>query len=432
MTARSHGPASGAATSLTAREWILLAALVLSPISYTIKLVYDLPVRWVDPTLVLGTIAAVLPPWTSPLRDPWLRRVAACAALFLAANWLAATVNIMVARFSNTEPFREPLRLTLDALLALACLRTLDAPERLRRAAIVLGAVAVVEVLGAVYLLAGLVARLPMPEPWRNYQQAYWVRQTFAAGHIVIPRLGGTFVEAPPFGLYVLAAIIVVHVGRRAAHRARRPFPRWMQPVLWFGAIGSLSTQILAGAGTFLLAAVLPRLRRATLRTRIAHVAAAVALVAGMSAIGYAKYRAGRTEVLTKGASVGERRAHAAEAVALFLDHPLLGIGPGQFGQFAERDSHGMYAATTNASLTPAEILAETGLVGTASLMLLLWSLAGASIARHGGWGLAALGGLLVADAFQANYRWPLVFVAVACLIVAMPPAHAVGDGLQS
>lgn len=414
---------AGPARALTwdrLRELLVLAALVTSPLSYVIKLIYSLPITWVDPTLILGALAGLLPPWSWRIDTQALRRVALWTTLFVAICWLAATVAAVRMQFPGAEPFREPIRLTLDVLLAVGCLRVLTTPQRVRRIALVLGYVAVFEVITAIYLLLATVLPLPLSEAWRAYQQEYWFRQAFYAGSLVWPRLGGTFVEAPPFGLYVLGSLMVVYAGRRAVHAAGDPMPgRWLTAVLLGGLAGSLSSQVWTGAAVWGLLTLAPRVwtSRVGARARSWYAVATLILLAALSGAVYAKYRQGQQEAVEKGASIGERRAHIALAASLFADHSLIGIGPGQFGEVALRESHGLYEASTNVQFTPAEIPAETGMLGTISLVLLIASLAWALLERRDIMSLAALVGLLIADSFQANWRWPIVFIAISVLL---------------
>ncbi len=221
------------------RHLLFFAALMLSPLSYTIKIVYDLRVTWVDPTLVLGAAAAMLPPWSWGGVDPQLRKLAVTAFLFLGTYWLAATVAAAEWRYPDNEVYREPTRTALAALLCVACIRVVRRPSALCRTASVLGWVAVVEVVIAVYLLVGWALGLPLPSAWRAYQELYWARQSIYAGMFVWPRLGGTFIEAPPFGLYVLGALVVLRLARRSKPDREIRMPRlWMDAVLGAGVLG--------------------------------------------------------------------------------------------------------------------------------------------------------------------------------------------------
>ena len=409
----------------TLREWLVLGALVLSPLSYVIKLVYDLPFPWIDPTLIVGAGAALLPPWSLPAADRRFRGVAVCAVLFLGTYWLSATLSAAAAQFSDAEPFREPVRTVLGVLLCVGCVRAWRREAALRTAAVVLGWVAVVEVVLAVYLLAGLALNLPMPAQWRGYQEVYWFRQAFYAGKIVWPRLGGTFVEAPPFGLYILGAIIVLSFARRIAHRDSLPMPgRWMDAVLWIGLAGSLSSQVLIGAmlwGLLVAGADLYVRRQPTLW----HVVGVVALVTLFSGGVYKKYLESRRPEPEIGSSVGERRAHTTRAWRTFLDRPVLGVGPGQYGEVAMRESFALYDARVSPQFVPAEFLADTGALGLGAAILLIASILYVLLLSGSYSALSAAVGLLVADSFQANWRWPMLFIAIAALLVVSTPQTA-------
>jgi hypothetical protein len=402
----------------TLREWLIIAALLLSPLSYVVKLVYDLPFPWIDPTLLIGAAAALLPPWSLPASDRRLRSVVLCTMLFLGVYWLSATVAVAKAQFSSAEPFREPTRTTLGVLLCLGCMRVWRDRSALRRAADILGWVAAAEVVIAAYLLIGLAFNLPMPAQWRAYEEAYWFRQAFYAGKIVWPRLGGTFVEAPPFGLYILGALIVRVIARHAA-RPEQPsrHGRWVDAILWIGLAGSLSSQVLIGAMLWglLLAGFDLYVRR---QPSLWHAAGVVVLVALFSAGVYKKYLESRRPEPEIGSSVGERRAHTMRAWHIFLDSPVLGVGPGQYGQVAMRESASLYDPRVSPQFVPAELLADTGALGMSTALLLVASIMYVLLESRSYSALSAAAGLLVADSFQANWRWPMLFITIAVLLV--------------
>lgn len=416
----------------TTREWLILVALVLSPLSYVIKIVYDLPFPWIDPTLIVGAVAALLPPWSLPTVDRRLRGVAVCTVLFLATYWLSATASAARAQFADAEPFREPVRTALGILLCLGCVRVWRNRSALGRAAVVLGWVAVAEVLLAVYLIAGLALNLPMPGQWRSYQEIYWFRQAFYASKIVWPRLGGTFVEAPPFGMYILGAIIVLAFARRTRLRGSPPMPgRWMDAILWIGLAGSLSSQVLIGAmlwGLLLTGFDLYVRRQPTLW----HAAGAVVLVTLFSAGVYRKYLESKRPEPEIGSSVGERRAHTMRAWHTFLDRPVLGVGPGQYGEIAMRESSSLYDARVSPQFVAAELLADTGALGLGAALLLVASIIYALLQTRSYSAVSATVGLLVADSFQANWRWPMLFIAIAVLLVVTDPQTASDQPAQT
>ena len=406
----------------TLREWLIIIAIVMSPLSYVIKLVYNLPFTWVDPTLVVGALASLLPPWSFSLPEQHLRRVAVCAAFFLGVYWLSAVASIAAAQFVGAEPFREPVRTALGMLLCMGCIRAWRDRSALRRAAVVLGWVAAAEVLFAAYLLIGFALSLPMPVEWRAYQEAYWFRQAFYAGEIVWPRLGGTFVEAPPFGVYVLGALIVLLFARRAVPRTLPAMPgRWMDAILWIGLAGSVSAQVLIGTmiwGFLFTSFDLYVRRRPTWR----HVAATLVLLTLFSGGLYRKYLESKHSGPDIGTSVGERRAHTARVWHTFLEHPVLGVGPGQYGEVAMRESFSLFDPRVSPQFAAAELLADTGALGLGAALVMVGSILYALLQARGYAAVSALAGLIVADGFQANWRWPMVFIAIAVLLSTTLP----------
>lgn len=411
------------------REWLLLLALVLSPLSYAIKTIYDLQFTWVDPCLVIGPAAAVLPRWSWPAVDRRIRALTIATLLFLGVYWLSASRAAALARFPDSEPYREPVRTLLAMLLGVACIRVMRTPAAVRRAAIVFGWTGVAEVFIAAYLLAALALPLPLPEVWRSYVLYYWAHQSVWAGAIVWPRLGGTFVESPPFGLYILGVLIVLRLGRRVARRHDAPMPgRWMDTVLVLGLIGSLSTQVLAGAALWGIILIAPRLRSATMhaRTRWLHGAGGIALLSVLALGGAYKYATGTRADVEYGTSVGERRAHAESAWRLFDGDPALGIGPGQFGQVEWRRTYGLYDKRVSPLSVFHELLADSGAIGLGAAAVFVGCLMLLFLRGRHYWEGAAATALLAADAFQGNWRWPIVFIGLGTLVaVSLLPTNA-------
>lgn len=119
-----------------------------------------------------------------------------------------------------------------------------------------------------------------------------------------------------------------------------------------------------------------------------------------------------------------ERVATSRAAIAMFMDHPLLGVGPGNFG-FAYGRYRSADVEAPDQLLIPnnvyAELLAETGILGFATFLFALGALAFAGLrslssARRGTFAVAAISALvaiavslLTAPSFTILYQWAVI-----------------------
>jgi hypothetical protein len=120
--------------------------------------------------------------------------------------------------------------------------------------------------------------------------------------------------------------------------------------------------------------------------------------------------------------SVGEREFHLKYGLSLLEREPiaaLLGIGPGRYGEYAA--DTGYFPATTTMQFAFPEILVEWGAVGLGIWLITLTAVALHIRKVHGFAGVCLLIGLLIADSFQANWKFEAVLLAVAALCIPQP-----------
>jgi hypothetical protein len=82
------------------------------------------------------------------------------------------------------------------------------------------------------------------------------------------------------------------------------------------------------------------------------------------------------------------------------------------------RESFALYDVRVSPQFVPAELLADTGALGFGTAVLLVASIFFALLRSGDYAAVSAAAGLLVADGFQANWRWPMLFIAIAVLLV--------------
>jgi putative inorganic carbon (hco3(-)) transporter len=262
----------------------------------------------------------------------------------------------------------------------------------------------------------------------------------FAGFAMARPEGAGTFRVGGPldpnfFGQMLIAtAILALYLALSARRSAGRALGLTMFAacVATTGLTGSRGTLVAAAAGLVLILLLAP-IPRAFVAATVALVVAAglVFLPAGLKArVGVPTDAATSYQVatVTKGSegAVRGRKIENIAALHMFEDHPLLGVGPGNYAgnylkytqdvtqaRLTQRQAHSLYLGA----------LAETGIAGTGALLAVLWlALSGAWLGRRwlGGGDaliaegiLVALASFLVASLFlhaaYPRYLWILV-----------------------
>lgn len=330
------------------------------------------------------------------------------------------------------------------ALTVVAIVALLDRPVWLRRA------------VWAVVLAGGALAIISV---FQAATGAY--EDDFAGFAIARPEGAGVFRVGGPldpnfFGQVLVAtAILAVYLALSTRDRVGRALAFAILPVCLAatGLTGSRGSLIAAAAAfcLFLLLAPIPRDLGAGIAALV--VAAGLILLPGglQARVGLPTASSDSPEVatVTQGSqnAIRGRKSENLAALHMLGDHPILGVGPGNYSQhylsysqrigldprLAPRDAHSLYLGT----------LAETGIVGGCALLAVLWlALRGAWRGRRylrGGDGLLAEGifvslvSFLVAGLFlhaaYPRYLWILVgfgFVAGELARNAVPsPAPA-------
>lgn len=175
-------------------------------------------------------------------------------------------------------------------------------------------------------------------------------------------RVEGPIGEANDFA-YLLASVLPLAV--YLLQRDRRFRPAWIVCccVLVGALLGTLSRGALVGIAALILWAV------ATRRIRLGGIVAAGVVVAGTVALALTLWQPLINERLQQkqaiaGANVASRQAYWSAAVRMSADHPLLGVGPGRFGEvsrtYVRNDPIGIRDPVAHNSYL--EVLAEGGI----------------------------------------------------------------------
>jgi hypothetical protein len=393
-------------------------AVVAIPISVATKFLLGVNgTTWIDPTLLLALAAllALFPHWGDFLSGELRLAVIGAAVLFFLSIVCALSGILLRPPSSLYVALREPLRLLLNLCWFLvSCWFFVYRP----RVILLCSILAVAFCLGAgisLHLIAFGLA--PAPAPVVSYTRAYLLRQTIWFNGIPIPRMGGLFFEAPPFGLFMLSMVVVLSLirGKRYAR-----WTSWGIALAVLGVLFSLADQVLLAATVGLLFS-LPRLKEK--HPRIAWPLAIVVTIA-VCAFEFqsvtVKDSSSTTGIVSRvnGGSVSERSFHLRYGLLLLEADPaatLFGIGPGRYGEYASET--GYFPDTVNIQTSEMELLVEWGVIGLTVWIALLGCMAVRIWEVNGVLGFGLLLGLILADSFQANWKYEAVFLAVGALV---------------
>jgi hypothetical protein len=394
-------------------------ALVTLPIASGAKLLLGRgDMLWIDPTLIFSALAffALLPEWRK--RDGADFRGIVSAILILTLLSLACAASGFFLRPAPMlyNALREPLRLFLTLIWFLTSAWFL----RFRTAfALRWCAVAAALALASGVLIYLIAFRLVPASPEATaYSQAYLARQSLwnIVTDIPLPRMGGFFFEAPPFGLCMLSLGVVFCTALRSGKYKAASIAGIV--FSFTGAIASLADSVLPAAALCAATSifVIP-IRNTWLKPALLLAVAAVLSWSGITSLGSkVNTEVSATSVSYIESSIGQRNFHLAYGLSL-LQEPratLLGIGPGRYGEYVA--GTGLFPDTTTMQYTIPEILVEWGVTGLAvwfgvivAVVISVWKVGGPA-------GLVMLLALFIADSFQASWKQEAFFLAIAAL----------------
>jgi hypothetical protein len=398
-------------------------ALILMPVSYAVKSLLGLEdMVWINPSLILAAVVLLLliPRWGDFLNRDLLPVLLCSIGIGIAV--IPAAISGLVLRPTPLpyDVLREPIRLYLLLIWLLTSCWFLRYNRRMvfRCTAIA----AMFALLTGFYMYGVVVNWLPANMATVSYARIYFLRQAIWLYRFPVPRMGGLFVEAPPFGLFMFSSAIVLLVGRYLGEDSR--LLRWGFRVAIFGTILSLTDQVILGGAIALAMALPTRLNRN--RWYFWPVLVIVLSVPTMFLAGSFLAKTGQSDgepsaIYINGSSVGERSFHSHYGISLLTADAKrvpFGIGPGRYGEYAAET--GLYPGTVTMQFTAMEILCEWGVVGLAVLggcvivfLLSLWR-------TSGFFGTGLFAGLLLANSFQSNWKWEGAFLAVATLYTSI------------
>ncbi len=390
------------------------------PFTYGTKFALGLKnITWVDPTLVLGLVVFIL---VLPSIKP---RV---TLLIVLSAFVGGAIGFVLLNISGSAPsavytaLREPMRLALNMIFFWVSIDYF----RSRRALVIkwLAISVTIQMVLAAYLWLAAASLVPLFEPAATYARDYAIRQLIWFGNTPVMRLGGTFMESPPFGLFMFSAFVLFST---LLYKSRENLP-WLR-IGWamslIGLLGSLSDQIYLSLFFFVM------IGGASMMTgkskMVARVVAIVVLLA-ISPYLIERISSKVTEATSlkaynaMGQSGGERIYHLQNSFELLTENLIripFGVGPGRYGAYAART--GVFPSTVTPQVTVVEWVVEHGLIGFCLFLYWLWLIGVRAIRDYGLFGLAAVSALMIANLFQGNWKWEVWFLALSFFYASKP-----------
>jgi hypothetical protein len=400
-------------------KWLYALALLAMPLSYALKDIVGLVgITWVDPTLILGLAVFFLV--GLPMKEKmslWVIGVA----------FLSAFTGMFLIRPSADRDkaalyvyYVEPIRLTLNIIWFWVSIRLLKLDRKfvLRWLAICV----VWEFSIACYLYAAFFDLVPVPEAAKIYLEIYKTRQAVYWGDLPIYRMAGTFIESPPFGLFMFSCFVIFVLALPGSgSKSNKGFRIWAiigAVCACLGSVASLSDQVLIAMLTLAFTFLYAHKGRIGIARRVLWLSL-VAMLAFYVANAVATKEKGESGLTGNpiGESIGERTFHARYGLGLFIEQPvsvITGIGPGRYGDYAVRT--GYFPGTVTIQTTAIEWAVEYGFLGVLVIGVWLFRIGSRAILGYGIIGAGALAALLIANTFQSNWLWEFWFLALAFL----------------
>lgn len=404
-------------------RFLYALALLTMPLSYATRdLLGVVGITWVDPTLILGLAAFLLVGAPTKEKTPlWL----------IGFAFLSAFIGMFLMRASPDREkdslyvyYVEPIRLTLNIIWFWVSIRflILDRKFVLRWLAICVAW----EFSIACYLYLAFFDLVPVPEAVRLYLEIYKTRQALSWGDLTIYRMAGTFIESPPFGLFMFCCFVILALALLSSVGSDdRRFSMWLRTgavCALVGTVASLSDQILIALLLTGIVYVLVRTRRSRVVRTLLWSGPILVLAAYSADALAARWRSDSYYTGDPmGTSISERSFHTEYGLGLFVEQPasvVTGIGPGRYGDYAVRT--GYFPSTVTTQVTIIDWAVEYGFLGLLLIGLWLFRIGSHAVLSYGIIGAGALVALLIANMFQANWVWEGWFLALGFLYASV------------
>lgn len=241
-----------------------------------------------------------------------------------------------------------------------------------------------------------------------------------------IPRLGGTFGESPPFGLFMFSCFIILYLSI-TYYKFKSKFIFLGMLCSAIGTIGSLSDQVMIAFSLFIISCFLCS-KIKTYRKIFGLLFLCIILSPLMFLL--STNLTNKFNQLVEGKEIyanssGERMYHIRYGLSLISKDPVklvTGIGAGLYGYNVAKG--GMFPETTNMQVLIADWLVENGAFFFAAMLFFLLIVGIRAYSKFGPIGVVALICLVFANLFQANWKWEAWFFGLAFLYTTILPVQ--------
>jgi hypothetical protein len=414
-------------------------ALLLLPFTYAIKgMLVLVGIPWVDPSLILGFIIFALT--RAPIRDKRALWVVCWA--FFSAFVGSFFLGVSAARGKSALyiEYVEPIRLSLTVIWFWVSIEFVTK----KRDFVVrwLAISALVQLLLATYLYMSLYDLVPVPLPVELYLNFYKGRQVVWFGDTAVYRMAGTFIESPPFGLFMFSCLVIFGLWLATPASFSNKNRRRVllgAGVSFVGAVASLSDQIFLAVIIFVLTWYFVGRKKFAMKSRLYRIGEPILALGLLLACGYTMSRvsvkwdeaasAKSTATDVEGQPGIERAFHLRYGLERFEEVPLAiwtGIGPGRYGDYASRT--GLFPSSVTIQNMPLTWLVEYGLFGTGFIVVWLWNIERSGHKAYGKLAVGAFAGLMIACISQGTwYGGEAWFLALAFLYASGRSEDSVG-----
>jgi len=414
---------------MKAARFLYALALLSMPFSYALKYMLQLRnIVWIPPCVVFGFLCFVL--LKLPVRDKRSLWVVLYAFLAASIGCLYISVSPERVKPSLYTAYLESIRLCLEMIWYWVSIEFIYKARGFVLRWVIISVIA--QLLVAIYIFLAFFDVVPAPDFITLYTRYFAMAQSVTLGGVSIPRMGGTFVEGPPFGLFMFSCFVIFmaclaqSTGAKGQSDIDRKWVKWGAGFGLIGAIGSLSDQVLLALLAFGLCWYLSVHRRTAQATGLAQ-AARIVIISSVF-IGVATYvipkvtvkakqaaATSRDELGTMGDAGAERVYHLRYGLQVLGENPLAivtGIGPGRYGDYVVRT--GQYKADTPIQNMPLAWLVEYGLLGTILILYWLGNIAKKTTRIYRFMGIGICVGLFFANITQGGWLAESWFFALA------------------